>query len=187
MPTIVRKTSWGMVGGGLAAVLVGLGLVFLQFGTTVFVSDDGSTRRVSIKLLLLAGGAVLLGLGMAFTGTQGRACSACGVALDEREGHHHPTMWPHLRAAFDALRAGDPRALAQLAQSPRAEHYAPGVEIAAIRVEGCSRCGQVAEVSIARKVVKQDDADVVESAEPVVVQGPVAQHLMQAMPREASA
>lgn len=165
-------------------MLCGLALLGLQFFTDVFVSADGSVRRVSIKLLLLAGGAVVVGGGLVVTGFMGEACSACRVALTEREGHYDPGWWPQVRAAFERLRAGDPTALASLVPHPFAAPPAEGMEVASVGVEGCERCGQLARVSIARKRLKGDDAEAIEEAEPVVVTGPVAQHILGAMPRQ---
>src|SRR4051812_38351853 len=77
-PGMEPKITWrflpGQFFGGLALALGGLGVLYVQFCTDLFVSYD--TRRVSVKLVVFAGLLCVLGIGIALSATA-RGCSRC--------------------------------------------------------------------------------------------------------------
>lgn len=113
MSTIVRKASLGRMALAVAFALAGGGWIYVELGT------DLLGGVVSVKLVTLAGIAVLGGILGAVQSLFGVGCSSCNVRLTWRERRYPPDVYPTFRAALEALRAGQTQPLVDLLQSPQ--------------------------------------------------------------------
>lgn len=177
MSAIVRKTSIGLLAFSIAFALAGGAWIYVELGTDLLGGG------VSVKLVTLGGIAVLGGILGAIRSFSSRGCSSCNVLLTWREGRYPPGAYPTFRAGLEALRAGNVQPLADLLQSPRLGQQPSGSETTMVATSGCSRCGQVAEVSVSRHRIRGNVTERIEGPPPVVLDGPAAQHVLDRMPR----
>lgn len=177
MSAIVRKASIGSMALAIAFSLAGGVWIYIELGTGLL----GGVA--SVKLVVLAGIAVLGGIAGAIQSFFARGCSSCNVLLTRREGRYPPGVYPTFRAGLEALRAGNVQPLADLLQSPRLEKQPSGSETTMVVTNGCSRCGQVAEVSVSRHRIQGNVTERIEGLPPVVLEGPTAQHMLDWMPK----
>lgn len=176
MSAIVRKTSLGMMAFSFAFSLAGGAWIYIELGTDLLGGG------VSVKLVTLGGIAVLGGILGAVRSFSSRGCSSCNVLLTWREGRYPASAYPTFRAGLEALRAGNVQPLADLLPSPRLREQPSGSETTLVVTNGCSRCGQVAEVSVSRHRVQGNVTERIEGPPPVVLDGPAAQHVLDRMP-----
>lgn len=166
----------GLMAFPIAFSLAGGAWIYIELGT------DLLGGRVSVKLVTLGGIAVLGGILGAVRSFSSSGCSSCDVLLTRREGRYPAGAYPAFRAALEALRAGDVQPLGGLLQSPRLGEQRSGSETALFVTNACSRCGQVAEVSVSRHRIRGNVTERIEGPPPVVVDGPAAQHVLDQMP-----
>lgn len=172
MSAIVRKASLGPMVLAVVFALAGGGWIYVELGT------DLLGGVVSVKLVTLAGIAVLGGVLGAVRSFFGVGCSSCNVRLTWRERRYPPEVYPTFRAALEALRAGQAEPLADLLQSPQLQDQRSGGEATLVMTNGCLRCRHVAEVSVSRHRLQGNVSERIEGPPPVVVQGLAAQRML---------
>ena len=165
----------GSMALAIAFLLAGVVWIYIEVGT------DLLGGVVSVKLVVLAGIAVLVGIAGAIQSFYAEGCSTCNVLLTRREGRYPPGVYPTFRAGLEALRAGNVQPLAALLPSPRLGAQPSGSETTMVVTRGCSRCGQVAEVSVSRHRIQGNVTERIEGPPPVVLEGPAAQQMFEGM------